>query len=643
MRNKILVGAGLSACALAWAAKDPVIMTVNGVDVPKSEFEYLYHKNSQQQLAPQPLAEYAEMFKIYKLKVADAKANGIDTTETFKKEMKQYRNELAAPFLTDSAYINKLVAEAVSHAQEEVEASHIMMLKSRDLSANAALRSRLDSIRNVILAGGDFTDLALRFSQDKSVTANKGYLGYISSGRFPYEFEEAAYNTPEGEVSEVIESPAGYHILLGGKHRPSRGKVEAAHIMKMTPKGASEADKAKAKAEIDSLYQVVKADPSRFAEIATKYSDDKGSARQGGKLPLFGSGEMVPEFEAKAFSLSDGEIGEPVQSMYGWHIIHKIGHKGAPTEDEMRPELLRRFANPQDGRFKLIKDDQTRRLALKHKGSINRQVSDAMIAKAKENGVDSTYMAYYLEGPAALESLFVIDGKGVPASELPKLMKNYKNDNPEAAASAVEAAINNLFGRQLMEAEEDWLYENEPDYRNLLNEYRDGSMLYEISVQKVWDKASKDTEGLQKYFNNHRGEYTWTEPHVKGFLIQASNDSVAALVKDRLNGLPADSLVTVVRKDFAGKAQIDRVLATKGTNPMIDNLVFGGPKVNPSSANYTVYFLYDSRILDAPEEMADVKGQVTSDYQTQLEELWINELKDKYPVKINEKELKKLK
>ena len=249
MRNKILVGAGLSACALAWAAKDPVIMTINGVDVPKSEFEYLYHKNSQQQLAPQPLEEYAEMFKVYKLKVADAKACGIDTTASFRKEMLQYRRELAAPFLADSAYINQLVSEAAQRSAEDVEASHIMMLKSRDAAENHRQRMRLDSIRQELLKGGDFTDLAVRFSQDKSVTFNKGYMGYISSGRFPYDFESAVYTTPEGEISEIVESPAGYHLVKAGKRRPSRGKVEAAHIMKMVPKTATEADKIKAKEE----------------------------------------------------------------------------------------------------------------------------------------------------------------------------------------------------------------------------------------------------------------------------------------------------------------------------------------------------------------------------------------------------------
>ncbi|MDE6336924.1 MAG: hypothetical protein K2L34_10195, partial [Muribaculaceae bacterium] len=146
MNNKFLVGAGLSVFALAMTAKDPVIMTVNGVDVPRSEFEYLYHKNSQQQLSPQPLKEYAEMFKVYKLKVADAKASGIDTTSAFRKEMAQYRRELAQPYLTDSLFLNRLVEEAAERSKEEVETSHIMLSKTRSEAENRKLKARMDSI-----------------------------------------------------------------------------------------------------------------------------------------------------------------------------------------------------------------------------------------------------------------------------------------------------------------------------------------------------------------------------------------------------------------------------------------------------------------------------------------------------------------
>ncbi|MEZ3532954.1 MAG: peptidyl-prolyl cis-trans isomerase [Muribaculaceae bacterium] len=468
-------------------------------------------------------------------------------------------------------------------------------------------------------------------------------MGFISSGRFPYEFETAAFTTPEGEISEVVESPAGYHIVKAGRHRTSRGKVEAAHIMKLLPKGASEAEKARAKHQIDSLYALVKADPSRFGEIAKSNSDDKGSARQNGKLPIFGSGEMVPEFEAAAFALKDGEISEPVKSMYGWHIIRKILQHSAQTEQELKPEILRRISSPQDGRYRLVKEHRTSNLAAKHQASLNSEAIGEIMSKAGENGIDSLFVASYIAGPLSSVTVAQIDGVSIPASEMFSNMKKLRQSDPGTASEVIKDVADNFFARKLVEAEEDWLYDNNAEYRNLLNEYRDGSLLYEVSVQKVWDKAAKDEAGLQRYFENHKGDYTWTEPRVKGVLVQTVNDSLANVIKTRMNELPADSLVQNIRKEFPGKVQIDKVLATKGTNAIVDNLVFGGPEVKPSNSNFTSYFMFEPRMLDNPEEAGDVRGQVTSDYQTELESLWIEDLKKAYPVKVNKKELKKVK
>ena len=163
-------------------------MTVNGVDVPLSEFEYLFRKNSKQQLAPQTIDEYIGMFEIYKLKVAAAKEAGLDTTKKFIDEMAQYRHELALPYLTDSLLIRSFAEEYAQRMKEEVEASHIMLFKTRSADENRKLRARLDSIRKEILNGADFSEMALKFSNDPSVRANKGNLGFIPAGRYPYSF-----------------------------------------------------------------------------------------------------------------------------------------------------------------------------------------------------------------------------------------------------------------------------------------------------------------------------------------------------------------------------------------------------------------------------------------------------------------------
>ena len=632
----MLVGVGISAFALALAAKDAVVMTVNGKDVPKSEFEYLYHKNSQQQMSAQPIDDYAELFKLYKLKVEDARAEGLDTMQNFKKEMEQYRHDLAAPYLADSTYMYQLLDEAAKRAQEEVEARHIMIFKSRDASQNPALRQRADSLLSVLKNGGDFEELAKQYSGDRGSNSRGGLMGYITALQYPYEFETAAYTLADGEISEVVESPMGYHILKGGKHRPASGEVLAEHILILT-QGKNADQEVAAKATIDSLYNIVKKDPSQFEDLARRFSDDKGSGREGGKLPWFGRGRMVAEFDSTAFALKDGEISEPFKTSYGYHIIYKLDHKGAPSAKELKPKFLNIIASDQDPRSRMIRNHQSETLAKKNKGKLNAATVEALKKDASQTGLNDAFYAKW-NGNAA--DFAIIGKKKYPVSGFISYLGKRQNPDPASSAQALAQLIDSYYNTILVENEEENLLLSKPEYANLYKEYVDGSLLYEVSVKKVWDKAAKDEEGLKNYFESHRDKYSWTMPRAKGYLVQASTDSVAELVKRRAAEIGRDSLVNTIRKEFPKEVSIMKVLEPKGSNAMIDNLVFGGPEATPSSPRYTVYFMLDPRVISMPEELQDVRGAVTSDYQTLLQEEWEKELLSKYPVKVNEKVLK---
>lgn len=639
MKQKILLGAGLAACALAWAAKDPIVMTVNGVDVPKSEFEYLYHKNSQQQVTAQPLDTYADMFMIYKLKVADARAMGIDTTAAFRKEMEQYRNELATPYLTDSAVLKRLVDEAYQRSREEVVANHIMLMKGRRSDDNKKAYARLDSIRKEIVAGkATFEDMAKTYSADKASAEKGGSMGFITANRLPYNFEVTAYSLKPGEISGVIESPMAYHILKGGERRPARGQVLTSHIMKLVPATATEEQAAAAKAEIDSISALLKQSPNLFETLAIRHSEDPGSAKKGGLLPWFGTGMMVPEFEAEAFRLGLEEISEPIKTRYGWHIIFKINEKGPETKAEMAPALMQRINHPQDERFAIIKDAQTAKFAKKHKAKLDEKALAKVRASIAAHGLDS---AFYAQPDMQIGK---IGKEKLMLSALLATMREVKQEDADAALMYFNNRLDNFYNTQLVSAETAWLEKNEPEYRNLLGEYRDGSLLFEASRQKVWDKAAQDVAGLEEYFATHRADYNWTEPKVKGILVQTRTDSVAQLVKARFPQLGGDTIITTLRKEFGKDIVADRVLMSKGQNPMVDVLVFGEQKdVKPSVAGFEAFFILDPKMLANPEEMADVRGQVTSDYQAELEKNWVEELREKYPVAINWKNLKKVK
>lgn len=636
MKKPILTGVGLAAVLAAFAAKDPVIMTINGEDVTKSEFEYLYNKNSQQQINPQTLDEYVEMFKLYKMKVADAKAAGLDTTAKFRKEAEQYRHDLATPYLADSVYLNQLVDEAYARSRKEAVAKHIMFFKSPNPEHNLQMKAKADSLKQVLDNGGNFEELARQYSQDKRSAVNGGTMGYIVSGQYPYGFEEAAFATPEGSISDVVESPQGYHILKGGHKRDARGRVKVSHILKLA---RQESDWARAKEQIDSLYQVVTANPEKFNEIATTNSDDRGSARQGGQLPWFGAGEMVEEFDSAAFALKKGEISRPVKSQFGYHIIMKQDERDPLPKEVVKKQTLARMSSPQDERYTLIQKHQTERFAARHKAQVNQSGLAAVNDYAAKNGIDSLFYAKWLGNDGNI-TLMTIDGNKYSVADFVAKFNGVKQSNPVAAKEIIDANLDSWMNGILTGLEEEALAKSEPDYRNLLKEYVDGSLLYEVSVLKVWDKAAKDIPGLEKYFAENRMKYKWDTPHVKGIFVQAVNDSVATAIKDLARGAAEDDIVPALRKQFKNQMAAEKILVPKGSNAMVDYVAFDGPVAPSSIEKYPVMFMLNKRILTVPEEMQDVKGLVTSDYQNMFQEQWENELRNKYRVKVNKKVLK---
>lgn len=647
--KKPLIGSGLIALALTagiglWA-KDPIVMTVNGEDVPLSEFVYLYGKNKQQQATLQPIDEYAEIFKIYKLKVADAKAMGIDTLDSFKKEYAQYRSELAQPYLVDSAYLNSLVDIEFKRLGEEIETYHIMRFKTRDDIDNRASMQLLDSIRGLLAEGADFAELAATYSQDKGSNLKGGLVGWVMPMRFPYAFEDMVYTLKPGEVSEVFDSGAAYHIIKTGNRRPNEGRMSASHIMKMVPLDAPEDEQERAKTKIDSIYNVLQEHPELFEKLCVFESDDKNNSRKGGILPPFYRSEMVPEFSDKAFAMADGEISEPVRSEYGWHIIKRFSMSPSETLGEIKPKVLQALRNPADKRASMIMDRQRLAYAKEFKLMPNAKVKKDVETYIAANGIDSLFIDKYFGDAYAATPLYTFKGGAgqVTLGDMAGIFKGYVNTDAIGASKEWARREKSMVRKKLMEAKEENLERAEPEYRNLLHEFRDGSLLYEAGRQKVWDKAGNDTIGLNNYFETHRNEYTWKEPRVKGFLLQATNDSVEQKLRARLAELTPKEYIKTIRKEFGSDVQIDKVLAAKGVNALVDYCVLGGKETKPSNSKYNKFFMYDFRVIDTPEDVSDVRGLVTSDYQNVLETEWVEEIKDKYPVIVYEKVLKKVK
>lgn len=637
--KKLILCAAIAGSVFASGAKtaDPVLMNVAGKNVPLSEFEYLYNKNNNQQLEPLTAEQYLKMFVDYKLKVADAEAAGIDTTASFRSEFMQYRDELAKPYMRDESVFESLVEEAYGHYRETVRVSHIM------LPPGAASKVKLDSIRAAIAAGSLTFDQAARDnSVDRPSATRGGVMGTVLPGRFPWAFEKVSYDTPVGEISEPVNSGFGWHIVRVDSRIPAEGEVRAAHILRLT-QNMGPAEAAGQQALIDSLYSVA-VSGADFGELARNYSQDPGSARRGGDLGWFGRGMMVQPFDSISFAMPVGAVSKPFHTDFGWHIIRKDSVRTERSLAELRPEIEK--AMQRDDRATAPERAYAARAVEARKGAADAvsmaRVRAAIAAAPSNAALDSMLAAPELGSLAA----YTLSGKAASLSSVaPRLAGVVLVDSDEAYA-AVQAAVDAAMADAALDAARAELMASNSDYRNLMNEYRDGILLFEIANRKVWDRASRDTEGLQAYFDANRAKYAWDAPRFKSYVIFASSQEKldeAMQYAATLDASQPTAFVEAMRDHFGRAVKVERVIAAKGENPITDFLAFGGERPEPKSKQWEYCAAFGGRVIDAPEGPADVRAAVVADYQAQLEAEWLKELHSRYAVKINKKTLKKLK
>lgn len=640
--KKILTFAALTAVSAGIAAQtiddNTVLMNVGGQDVYVSEFNYLYEKNNSQQLVPLTFDQYVDMFVNYKLKVADALAEQIDTTTAFRAEIAKFRHDLAQPYLTDSAVYRRLLDEAYAHQDEDIWVSHIM-LPAQDPRG----KQKLDSLRQMIIDGSlTFEQAATDNSVDNYSAARGGSMGWVTgSGNYPWAFEKAAYDTPVGQISQVINSGIGYHLVRPEKRRPSLGEVKVEHILLLTSR-ADSAQVLEIEARADSLYKVVTAPGADFQAVARKHSQDRGSAKNGGLIDWFGTGQMVHEFDSVAFALPIDSISHPFKTRFGYHIVHKLGHRGKRSFDEMKPVFEGQIAadsrktEPVTSRIRQFADS----IGVSIDPAYKTAVSSLLAQYGNEVNASSIEALKNLDTPVfTIGSATTTIGQALTKAPLREGITS------DMALAYADRAAEIAFNSAVTDAMTDQLAKDVPAYRNLLKEYSDGILLFDVSKQKVWDKAAADTRGLKKFFSKNKKKYaTWESPRFKAYVIFASSDSIATEARNLLDAtypkadilkIDQQQLTSLMKDAFGNNVKVERVIAGKGENQITDYLAFGADKPDLKNISFTNYFSFAGKTVSEPEEYLDVKGQVLTDYQSQLEKEWLKWLHKTYKVNIN--------
>ncbi|MFN5910399.1 MAG: peptidylprolyl isomerase, partial [Bacteroidota bacterium] len=515
MKKQLLATIGLIfTLGVSAQNNDPVLLEINGKPVTKSEFLQIYLKNNNEpKYDKASLDEYMELFKKFKLKVAEAEALGYDTIPKLKKELDGYRKQLALPYLIDSAKNEALVREAYDRTKNEIRVSHILIKVESNASPEDTLAAwnKIMALKKRIEKGEDFASVARGKggSEDPSAAVNGGDIGFFTAFQMVYPFEEKAYNTNLGSVSDPFRTRFGYHILKVTDQRQARGTIKTAHIMVSVPKEASQEDIIAAEKKINELYDKLVAG-GNFEELAKDHSDDPSTSNKGGILPPFGTGtttRMVSVFEDAAFALkNNGDISRPVRTEYGFHIIRRLEWTDVQPYESMKKELQTRVNK--DERSKKTQDSFVAKMKKEYTYS---DLSKKGLKWFYKN-IDSTYFQGKWSS-VKLKSdkpIFIIDGQKYTQKGFAKYLENnYRSVRRDETKKVVNIQFRNWEKESILSFEEGKLPAKHPEYKALLTEYHDGILLYEIMTDKVWNKAIKDTTGLKKFFEDNRSKYMW--------------------------------------------------------------------------------------------------------------------------------------
>jgi len=653
-----LVLLGSSMLFAQFSFDDKTLMTIGDEKVSVGEFLKVYNKNNTQTAYENSsVEEYLDLFINFKLKVKQAEELKMDTSKAFNRELGSYREQLAKPYFVDEAVNEALLEEAYNRMLKDLRASHILIIVDEDAPAEDTLKAynKITEIRKEIINGLDFAEAAVAYSDDPSakdrkeipgkqsfMPGNKGDIGYFTVFNMVYPFETAAYNTPLDSISSPVRTKYGYHLLKVNDIQNAMGVVQVAHIFVALRPDASAADSVRKAEKINNIAQKIK-EGMKFEDAVRKYSEDRGSIANKGKLSKFTCNRVVPEFVEVINKLNIDEISDPVKTRYGFHIVKLISRDTPGTFEKEAPHLKERIAKDQRAR----------------------KSEEAVISKIKtENGFKVYEQAkdevYQMIDTSVFDATFVADSLKMMTSTVLKIGKEkytqydfaeyVKKNQSRQEKGNLKAYLDKQFRGFVDETclayEDKNLENNYPEFRDLMQEYHDGILLFNLTDKEVWSKAVTDTVGLEKFFNGRSDQYMWNE-RVDATVYEIRDRTLTDKVKEIIMKYDSDGdIALALEQDSIKKlVNIKPGYYEKGDNKYVDQTgwkVGLSDQINSDVENLVVFVKVRKTLDPEPKKLDEARGLATADYQTYLEKEWIIELREKYPVTVNEKVLQKL-
>jgi len=615
------------------------LFTYGPKTVSREEFLRAYNKNNTSaDNSEKAYRDYLDLYTRFKLKVQAAYDAQLDTLSAQATELRNFREQIAEGFMNDESSVQLLVDEAFERSQKDLRISQIY-IPFRGGDTLAAYQKAMDAYHK-LQSGADFSSVAEAYSTDESVHSTKGDIGFITVFTLPYEFESIAYHTTVGKVSYPYRSKTAYHIFKITAERPAIGKMKAAQILIGFLPNPDEKEKTTKKILADSIYNAL-LNGASFKEMVAKYSNDNISYQSGGLLPEFGAGRYSEAFENAAFSLpKDGDISKPVLTSFGYHIIMRISREPVNADKNNKEDLAKlKQAVQADKRIGVARQIFARKI-MKSTGFKMASFDEKLFAAY----ADSVYRNRKPKQLPLMNDntvLFSFPQQKLMALSFAKYIQGVQN-NPEMLRGKSTPQILQQYAESVtMDYYRSHLEQYNKEFASQLKEFKDGNLLFEIMQRRVWDKAAADSVGLKNYYNTHKNKYWW-ETSADVILFTCSDSIIAMKAKKNFAQNRGDWKTLVQNSD--GTIQADSGRFEIAQLPVsVSNNIKEGNITEPvkSATDNTSSFAYVIKLHNdrAPRSFEDARGFVINDYQAFLEDKWVETLKKKYPVKINQQVL----
>lgn len=620
-----------------------ILLKINGEPFYQNDFQYAYQKDlANNPNRKQTLDQFLQSYTDLKLKITEAKALGLHEDAFFQDEAAQYINSVKTPFLEDTVSLINVARTVYDRLHENIEISQTLIpfstTKVMPSDTLAAYKKALEVRKELVKASDLDTYFSLvRKHSAENNDAASSLLSWKTTMMCPVGVEEVMYNLPIDEISQPIRVENGYYLIRVHNRRPDRGYVSIAHILFQYPSNPTKAEKDSVK----ELTQKVAKDLDKgmsFAGLCYYLSTDAETRETGGELGWFDvKSGLQPTFDSIFFSLSKvEEYTQPIEFEYGYQIFKLLDKKTYPPFEKTRKELSEVILS--GDRKELVKLRRLQRMEDDFKVTIDKKgYKDLMALANKSYAIDSVFFL----GLEKLKdrSLVKIENKQLTFDDLYSFIISSSGTEFTMSTDIVNDKLNGLIYTECQILKEEAVMQNNLELRYLVNEYYDGILLFDILNKEVWTKSESDTEGLEATFNQNRDKYKWNSPRFKGYVIYTKTEEQKQIAESIANANPeapdlTKKLVEALNSNSKPAVYVDRGIWAKGENDLVDNN--GKDAVNGKEVVGFPYHFVVGKTLEQPQSFEDVRGAVTSDYKEIAEKRWIEDLRAKYKVELNE-------